>query len=474
MIDSLTVSVLLFVALAIGAVVVWDAWRAWRLRRLSVERRADPAAPQPEEGPGVPPPAPASAPGLGRAEPSLGFDSQAIDTRAEPALSITPDGISRHVPAPAPREQTALWEASSVGQDRREGTREVFGTQGLVSPLEPAERTNEVPDSQPAGEVPNPAHFAANPALGAPVSSTPLSAQQAPGRVEPADDAPLAAVAEIAEQHPAAPARPAPMVGAVISERTDCIALLRFLQPVACDRVMALAQSLRRAGSKPVLTEIADQSAGGTLASWQPMKSGQWCTAVRFGLLLANRAGPLNALEYTDFAQRVRDIASTLGVGVDVPDMSAALARARELDAQSAQLDATICVNVDAGEVLGPSQLASLAAPLAITERGNNRYARLGSRGESIFSVALGERSNRLSFLLDLPRVDPQAQAFSAMLESARVAARRLPGRLVDDEGRSLNDRSLEQIARGIEQRQQALAAAGLAAGSAPALRVFN
>lgn len=261
--------------------------------------------------------------------------------------------------------------------------------------------------------------------------------------------------------------------GAVISDRTDCIALLRFLQPVACDRVLVLTQSFRRAGSKPVLVEAAEQGGGGAVL-WSPLKNSQWCMALRFGLLLANRAGPLNALEYTDFAQRVRDIASTLGVGVDVPDMSSALARARDLDAQSAQLDATICVNVDAGEVLGPSQLASLATPLAITERGNNRYARLGSRGETIFSVALGERSNRLSFLLDLPRVDPQAQAFVAMLESARVAARRLPGRLVDDEGRTLNERSLEQISRGIEQRQQALAAAGLAAGSLPALRVFN
>lgn len=36
MIDSLTVSILLFIALAIGAVVAFDAWRAWRLRRLAV------------------------------------------------------------------------------------------------------------------------------------------------------------------------------------------------------------------------------------------------------------------------------------------------------------------------------------------------------------------------------------------------------------------------------------------------------
>jgi FtsZ-interacting cell division protein ZipA len=109
-----------------------------------------------------------------------------------------------------------------------------------------------------------------------------------------------------------------------------------------------------------------------------------------------------------------------------------------------------------------------------VVERGNNRYARLGPRGETLFSVALGEQSNRLSFLLDVPRVDPSSKPFAAMIESVRISARRLPGKIIDDSGKALSDRGIEAISAELEQRYAALAAAGLTAGSPAALRVFN
>jgi len=279
---------------------------------------------------------------------------------------------------------------------------------------------------------------------------------------------------------PAEQPTPAPKAPAVanagtshaLSERTDCIALLRFVQPVAAERLVSLGQTLRRSGSKPVSLEVLGPKP--EAEGWHLPRAGEVCTSARFGLLLANRSGPVNALEYTDFAQRIRDLAAALGVGVEIADMSGVLARARALDADSAKLDAQVCINVDAAETLGPSHLAALAGPLAVVERGNNRYARLGPRGETLFSVSLGEQPNRLSFLLDVPRVDPGSKPFSAMVECVKICARRLPGRIIDDGGKALNDRSIETIAHEIEQRFVALAAAGLPAGSAAALRVFN
>jgi hypothetical protein len=60
------------------------------------------------------------------------------------------------------------------------------------------------------------------------------------------------------------------------------------------------------------------------------------------------------------------------------------------------------------------------------------------------------------------------------MVECVKICARRLPGRIIDDGGKALNDRSIETIAHEIEQRCAALSAAGLPAGSTAALRVFN
>jgi hypothetical protein len=233
-----------------------------------------------------------------------------------------------------------------------------------------------------------------------------------------------------------------------------------------------MGQILRRSGSKPVMLEVLTEPP--LAEGWHLPRAGELCSAARFGLLLANRAGPVNALEYTDFAQRIREVAATLGVGVELADMAGTLSRAKSLDAESARLDAQVCIHVDASETLGPAQLASLAGPLAVVERGNNRYARLGPRGETLFSVALGEQSNRLSFLLDVPRVDPSSKPFAAMIESVRISARRLPGKIIDDSGKALSDRGIEAISAELEQRYAALAAAGLTAGSPAALRVFN
>ncbi len=504
MIDSLTVSILLFVALAIGAVVAFDAWRAWRLRRLSVRdeapgearrpARSEPKRPDqavaavgtPSSGASPSRGEPSLGPSLARGEPSLGMTDVQPDApvRAEPQLGLM-DASSPHLPETSRHQRSRADVSSTPAAPSGEASaamERVAATEHPVAPASPFEYVDSRPvfTAQPrAGASPHAA--AVSPTEPPPVGQTRVETRAAPP-VSPAQhaqdefrrDRPAAAVPS-ATRHVATDASP---VGApegasgILSDRTDCIALLRFVQPVPAEKLVSLGQSFRRSGSKPVMLEVLGVSP--SIDGWHLPRAGDSCSAARFGLLLANRAGPLNALEYTDFAQRIRELAASLGVGVEISDMANVLARARTLDSESARLDAQVCINVDAAETLGPAQLASLAGPLAVVERGNNRYARLGPRGETIFSVALGEQSNRLSFLLDVPRVAPDARPFAAMVECVRITARRLPGRIIDDSGKPLTDRGIEAIMTQLDERCAALAAAGLAPGSATALRVFN
>jgi hypothetical protein len=192
------------------------------------------------------------------------------------------------------------------------------------------------------------------------------------------------------------------------------------------------------------------------------------------GVLMANRAGPLNAMEFSDFVTRVRQLSERLGCRVVAPDMAGVLSRARVLDAECMRLDAQVGLNVLTEQALSPAQLAGLAAPLAISERGNNRYARLTGQGQIVFSVALSDQPNRLSLLLDVPRVPESLRPWSAMADCARIAAQHLDGKLVDDTGRDLSERAVDQIGLQLAHRYRELDAAGLTAGSAAALRVFN
>lgn len=504
MIDSLTVSILLFIALAIGAVVAFDAWRAWRLRRLAVRdesplegrrpARTEPKRPDPDaavvELPGSGGSATRGEPSLRspsvRGEPSLGMTVVQPDDpgRAEPQLGSLDGGSASFGASAQHRPLNAMAAPPPAAGSVHAGVVTDY-VNHAARPKPTAASPFEYVDSRPVFTA-QPRGVAGSPAeVGASAESRSVEQTLAATRAAP----PLAQGQRAEPSRPGAPASagvtPASLAAAgaspgaqteastgILSDRTDCMALLRFVQPVSAEKLVSLGQSFRRSGSKPVMLEVL----GVTPSSdgWHLPRAGESCGAARFGLLLANRAGPLNALEYTDFAQRIRELAASLGVGVELSDMASVLARARALDGESARLDAQVCINVDAAETLSPAQLAALAGPLAVVERGNNRYARLGPRGETIFSVALGEQSNRLSFLLDVPRVSPAARPFDAMVKCVRISARRLPGRIIDDGGKPLTDRGIEAIMTQLDERCEALAAAGLTPGSPSALRVFN
>lgn len=80
-----------------------------------------------------------------------------------------------------------------------------------------------------------------------------------------------------------------------------------------------------------------------------------------------------------------------------------------------------------------------------------------------------------VTFLLDVPRVDHGERVFYQMVELAKRFADTLQGVLVDDNRQSLSDSQLDHIRREFVMKPQAtMAAYGLPAGSAQALRLFS
>jgi hypothetical protein len=259
--------------------------------------------------------------------------------------------------------------------------------------------------------------------------------------------------------------------GPVLDPRLDCIVELGLVAPIAPDRLLSAIATLRRAGSKPVAIE-ADAGDG----RWTiPHATRGALRRVRAGVLLANRNGPLNAMEYSEFSTAVQALGRTLGAGgATVPDMAPVLEHARQLDDACAQLDAVIGLNVETPTALSPAELSALASGLGLVERGNNRYAQLGENGDVLFSLSLGERAEQLTLLLDVPRASPDAEPWPMMVDCAMQCAERTGGRLVDDAGRPLTEPAVSAVARQLAQRYRSLEEAGLDAGSAAALRVFN
>jgi ZipA, C-terminal FtsZ-binding domain len=249
----------------------------------------------------------------------------------------------------------------------------------------------------------------------------------------------------------------------------DCIVDLPLRDPLSGERILSLTSSIRRVGSKPIIFEGQNEQ-----GEWEPIVTGERFVSLRAGVLLANRHGALNAMEFSDFASYMQKLADHFEIHANVPEMQSTLQRARQLDAQCADLDAQIGLNIIASEALSTSDLSALASEFGLTERGNNRFSLMGEHQEALFSVALGDAPNRLNLLLDVPRAPSAANPWARMLDCAQRCVARFGGRLVDDADKPLNKEALERIGSQLAQRYQSLSEASMVAGSPVALRLFN
>ena len=251
--------------------------------------------------------------------------------------------------------------------------------------------------------------------------------------------------------------------------QVEHVVILEPPAPVNTDRLVALTSSLRHVGSKPVRIEVERLG-----SHWGPLTAGEKAVRIRCSLLLANRQGPLNAVELSDFNAAIESLAGKLQAPVSIPDMAPILRNARDLDTLAARLDTQIEVRVELPEAADPGRVAGVVRQLGLSERGNGRYEAFADSGDSLFTLAFNQTRDQIDFVLDVPRTAEKYEAWEGMVACAQSMAQALGGRLVDSSGRGLSVGMIGTVSRQLARRYAELAQAGLAAGNAAALRVFH
>ncbi len=246
------------------------------------------------------------------------------------------------------------------------------------------------------------------------------------------------------------------------------------------ERWISALHGLRHAGRHQVVVE------GDTAFGPAPLEASQRYTVVRVGVQLANRSGALNEIEFSEFVSALHQQAEQLGANCIAPDMMETIAAARALDARCAPLDAMIGVNVACPQGSWPvSRVVEVARNLGLSARHDHRLAAFDATGEVLYvlqngdgGALLGEQgpnsTQRVTLLLELPRVRRDEQPFELMRRAALAFAEQLSGIVVDDEMHTLTEASLAGIGRQIEPVYDQLEGQGLAAGSARALALFR
>ena len=265
----------------------------------------------------------------------------------------------------------------------------------------------------------------------------------------------------------------------------DCIATLAVEAPVSGMVAMAHLPPTRRAGGKPFLIEGLNSETG----EWEAPVSAHRYGEFQAGVLLANRTGALNEIEYSEFVQKVQAFAEGIGALPQFPDMLEAVAAARELDGFAGQHDAQLAVHLHArsaawsvgyiqqhagrhGFVPGvvPGRLVLPAgeegAPPILTLTFDSQAALADD--PNVAAV----RDVTLSF--DVPQTDPKADPFVAWQASAQALSLGMDASIVDDNGRPLSPEGFGAIGHELGQLYTALEARDLPAGSPAARRLFS
>ncbi len=333
--------------------------------------------------------------------------------------------------------------------------------------------------------------------------STPLAASDgdapAPGleptlRAEPSFAAPsepstpdeaspegaVAGSASLADPAGTAP-RSEVQAGPAIDDEIHAIVTLEPETPLSGERAWSLLHAFRHAGRQPVMLV----GVRGDLQ--EPIRAGQRYEAVLVAVQLANRSGPINEIEWSEFVAALQHVSEQIPASCEIPEMRETTTRARALDAQCVPLDAQIGINLTSarGGWTG-EEVAALAREHGLILRPDGRFHALDEQGATLFVLQNGDggafradtldaqQTSRLTLLLDVPRAPQVQKPFDRLVELADRLSVALDASIVDDQSHLLTPAALASIGRQIEPVYEKLIAAGMPAGSPRALALFG
>ena len=297
-------------------------------------------------------------------------------------------------------------------------------------------------------------------------------------RVEPSFDpnAPLGQLAPL----------PAP------DKRPRLDALIDVIAPIALDgrlvsgdALLAALPASRRVGSKPFAVEGQNEASG----QWEFPAPGQRYQALQAGVQLANRAGALNEIEFSEFVVAAQRYADAIGGAPDFPDMLHEVARARELDQFAGQHDAQLGFTLRArGASWSPGFIHQQAARLGFVagvlpgrmvlpaaEAGLPPALDLSFDARAALAEDPAQAAIRIVTLnLDVPQVERAEQPFERLRQAAFALAEALDGQITDDAGRPLRPELIDTIGADLGRLYDTLEQHDLAAGSPQARRLFS
>jgi len=274
---------------------------------------------------------------------------------------------------------------------------------------------------------------------------------------------------------------PAPPAGgddvAEADEACEAVIDIAFGRPVLGETLGGALQSVSRVGRKPVRI-FAETDGGGHRAR---LREGENYVSMQLAVVLANRSGPLTAIEWSHLWTLAQNLAERFDGVIEAPEQDAVLERAQALDARCAEMDAQVGLILQLAQASTRRAIIEAATAVGFLPHGE-RWAWMAENGLPRFVMQFEEGvpetpehvHHRVDLVLDVPNSVPDDQAFSRMMAVGRDLAARLGASLLDDQGRTLSDSAAPAIDRQVSGLYDQLDKAGFLAGTERAARVFS
>lgn len=309
-------------------------------------------------------------------------------------------------------------------------------------------------------------------------------------RIEPQMDAatapaaspvPAPAASHAPKETPAAP----PAV-ANIDEAIDCVATLGSDTPLTSAQVAEVLSGVAACGR--TWRAAGFNSSSGRWEEVNRAVTGQY-TRLRLALQMANRGGPLSAVQLSAFCDALNTLATRFSAHVQLPDTDEVLAGARALDAFCADVDVAIGINVIAseGETFSGARVRALVESegfklepdgvFHLEDEHENTLLQISNQEAAapfLPEAVSGMTTPGLTILMDMPRVADAERALQRMFELGRSLSVTLKGRLVDDNRAVLTAASMDKIRQQLKDIHAAMNERDVAPGSPRALRLFS
>lgn len=273
----------------------------------------------------------------------------------------------------------------------------------------------------------------------------------------------------------------------VIDPLIDCIVSLHPEREVSGDRLLPALSKLRRAGTKQIHVEGLNPAAN----AWEAIRAGQRYLDLQVAVQLANRTGPLNALEFSEFITAIDPLSDAADAVPELPDMNETIANARELDAFAAECDVQLGVSVISdGAPWSAAYVQTVATQDGLVlSRDGTRFTRYhaGTDGvqRALFTLQFGDTNflhddltvkagRQITLLLDVPVAEEASKPFKLVCEYAYTLSQRMGAQVVDDNLRPLTEQSFVAIQKHLRVLYDKLESRGVPAGSSAAVRLFS